>query len=262
MKSLMDKKAIINMKCPNEDSFKWAVTRSLNPSIKDPGRVTKILKQQTKQYNWEGIDFPTPLEQVKTFEKNNNLLVNVFGVDEDGDIRLLKVPTGMHMSRVLLLFVNNRYTVVKTFSRLISKQNSKGKRKCKRYHCYNCLESFTNKNKFDEHISCLCEVIGEATPDLCDLCSKRGKSLCPLHMDLERLAGDELLLIKDMRYQMVNSKRTQTQDFVVEHDVDLYKAVLKEGVWFLSYLGEKRGIIRRMCIACHSGFCLNHMLFL
>ena len=68
--NLKNKKATINMKCKDEESFKWCVTRMLNPSIKSPERVTKVLIQQSKNYNWEGLDFPTPLEQIDTFEKN------------------------------------------------------------------------------------------------------------------------------------------------------------------------------------------------
>ena len=150
---LKNKGVLINMKCPNEESFKWAVTRALNPTINGSGRVTKILIQQSNQYNWDGISFPTPLEQIKNFEKNNGLLINIFKVDECGDVQILRIPTGKHTEpRVLLIVIDGRYAVVKTFSRLISRQTTIGKRKCKRFHCYNCLENFVNKDKFDEHM--------------------------------------------------------------------------------------------------------------
>ena len=253
-----NKKATINMECSDEESFKWAVARALNPIAKSSGRVTKVLRAQSKLLNWEGLDFPTPLEQIKKFEKNNDLLVNVFGFEKDGDVRLLRVPTGVCGFRVLLLFVDGRYVVVKNISRLLYKQAAAGKKKCKRFYCYNCLEIFLDRGKFDEHMSSLCEAVGEATLDGCDLCDKRGKSLCPLHMELDRLEGVGLFYTKDMRDQIFNPKRVQ--DFVLGHDDDRYEAVLKEGVWVFSYLGKKRVVARRVCVACWSGFCLRHMV--
>ena len=56
------------MRCSSEESFKWAMTRALNPVVKTSERVTKILKEQSKLLNWEEVDFPTPLEQIETFE--------------------------------------------------------------------------------------------------------------------------------------------------------------------------------------------------
>ena len=136
MKSLTSRKATVNMRCSSEESFKWAMTRALNPVVKTSERVTKILKEQSKLLNWEEVDFPTPLEQIETFEKNNNLLVNVFGFDESRNcITSLKLSNGVHEGRVLLMFVDNRYTVVKSMSRLFYKQATSGKTKTKRFYC-------------------------------------------------------------------------------------------------------------------------------
>ena len=80
------------MECNNEESFKWAMTRALDPIGKDSQRITKILREQAEKYNWEGLDFPTPLEQIEIFEKNNNLLVNVFGFNkEKGCVEIAQV---------------------------------------------------------------------------------------------------------------------------------------------------------------------------
>ena len=53
MESLMNKNAITNMKCSDEESFRWAVTRVLNPTTKNSERVTKILIFQ--QFNSRAI---------------------------------------------------------------------------------------------------------------------------------------------------------------------------------------------------------------
>ncbi len=77
------KKAIVNLKNDDDQCFKWAVTRALNPTDNHPERVTKELKDQAEKYDWSGITFPVKLEDIKIWEKNNNKFVNVFGYDED-----------------------------------------------------------------------------------------------------------------------------------------------------------------------------------
>ena len=62
------KKAIINMKNNDDECFKWAVTRALNPTDIHPERISKELEKQSKELNWEGIEFPTPLNNIKKFE--------------------------------------------------------------------------------------------------------------------------------------------------------------------------------------------------
>ena len=168
MKSLISRKATINMKCSDEESFKWSVTRALNPTTKSSERITKVLIQQSKNYNWDSIDFPTPLEQVKTFEKNNNVLVNVFGFDDDRDcVTSLKLSKGVHEGRVLLMFVNNRYTVVKSMSRLFCRQATRGRRKGKRFYCNNCLQPFTSDERLSEHVSSFCLPLNMSVHNFC-----------------------------------------------------------------------------------------------
>ncbi len=77
------KKAVINMKNDDDQCFKWAVTRALNPTDNHPERVTKELKDQAEKLNWDGITFPTKTKDIHIWEKNNDKTVNVFGYDED-----------------------------------------------------------------------------------------------------------------------------------------------------------------------------------
>ena len=83
-------KALINLKNNDNECFKYAVTRALNPLTRDAERISKELKGQTKKYNWDGIEFPTPSteRQLKKLEKNNESLL-VFGhVVENALIKL------------------------------------------------------------------------------------------------------------------------------------------------------------------------------
>ena len=157
MKSLTSRKATINMRCNDDESFKWVVTRALNPIDKSSERVTKILKEQSRLLDWEGLDFPTSLEQIETFEENNNLLINVFGFDERRNcVTSLRLSNGEHEGRVLLMFVDNRYTVVKSMSRLFCKQATSGKTKAKRFYCNNCLQPLRSEERLNEHVDSFC----------------------------------------------------------------------------------------------------------
>ena len=82
-KVITKKKAVINMENNDDQCFKWAITRALNPADCDSERVTKILKTQAEKYNWDGIGFPTKLKDIHKFENNNGVNVNVFSFDDD-----------------------------------------------------------------------------------------------------------------------------------------------------------------------------------
>ena len=153
MIKLSNKNAFINMKCSGEESSKWTITRALNPVGDKSERVTKILREQAEKYNWEGLDFPTPLEQIETFEKNNNLLVNVLGYNkEKGCVESLRVPNGDRTGRILLMLIDDRYAIVKSISRLLHGQATR--RNCKRFYCENCLKGFSSEGKLSRHVTC------------------------------------------------------------------------------------------------------------
>ncbi len=57
------------MKNDDDQCFKWAVTRALNPVNKDSDRITKELKNQAKKLNWDGITFPVKVNDIHIWEK-------------------------------------------------------------------------------------------------------------------------------------------------------------------------------------------------
>ena len=44
-----------------------------------PDRLNDEMRRNSEKLNWKGIDFPTPLNQIKRFEKQNPISINVFG---------------------------------------------------------------------------------------------------------------------------------------------------------------------------------------
>ena len=203
-KFLADKKALINIRDRDGKCFKWVVTRALNPVDKNSEKMSKILRKQSEKYNWDGVSSPTSLVHIRTFEKNNDILINVFVFDEDKNcIYPIYVSPGRYEGRVLLILVGGRYVLIKSLSRLLGSQASVGKRHCKRFFCSCCLEGFSNELQFDVHITHLCESLfsskreqEHACPgcdvdgvdcgcstkdDNCDLCKRHGRDLCSIH---------------------------------------------------------------------------------
>ena len=167
-KSLANKKAIINPKNDDNQCFKWAVTRAINPTDDNARRIDKKLKEKARELNWDGISFPTPLKDIDKFEKNNpSISINVVGynyeVDEEGEEyggQIYPLRTSNYHDREhevdLLLFSNDEnqhYCVVKNFSRLLSKQ-LRGDKKTggsTKYYCRRCHASFKSREKLKEH---------------------------------------------------------------------------------------------------------------
>ena len=154
-KNLKNKKALINMKNSDQECFKWAVTRRLNPVDIHPERITKTLIEQSEQYDWSGISFPTPTDEIARFEKNNNISINVIADNGDGRIYPLQGSRDKFETKITLMLItdddrNSHYVVVKDLSRLLCNQVTK--KHAKRHYCFNCFNGFTSGIRLAEHM--------------------------------------------------------------------------------------------------------------
>ena len=78
------KKVTINPKNTHDKWFQYAVTVALNyGEIKrSPERVSNI-KLFINKYNWKGINYPSKIDDWKTFEKNNlTIALNILYIKE------------------------------------------------------------------------------------------------------------------------------------------------------------------------------------
>ena len=154
-KSLKNKKALINIKNRDNECFKWSVTRALNPVDKNQDKMSKVLREQSEKYNWDGISFPTPLTEIARFEKNNNVSINILG--NNGDNRIYPLRRSNHKSdtKIELMLImdeekDSHYVVVKNMSRLLYGQATKSHGE--RHYCFNCFNGFTTEMKKKEHM--------------------------------------------------------------------------------------------------------------
>ena len=150
-KILEDKKAVINMKNEDNQCFKWCVTRALNPVKKNAERISKVLRMQADELNWEGLKFPMELKEISRFETLNEVNVNVFGFENL--VYPLRISDANHKKCVNLLLINENekkhYCIIKDMSRLLSSQKSKNEHK--KFFCLRCLNGFGSQTLLDSH---------------------------------------------------------------------------------------------------------------
>ena len=92
------KKATINLKNTDDKCFRYAVTVASNHGeIKwNPERVLNI-KPFINKYDWKGINYPTKIDDWKTFEKNNPIIalpayISKHNSTREKQIILLMIP--------------------------------------------------------------------------------------------------------------------------------------------------------------------------
>ena len=152
-KELADKKAIINMKNKDNKCFLWCVLRALNPKDDHAERVDKELMEKENTLNMEGIEYPVSLKDINKFEKQNpSISITVLGYEESVyPLRNSKCVDREHNITLMLIEKNEvkHYCLVKSISRLLSSQTTKGKRK--EYFCLRCLNPFWCQEALSKH---------------------------------------------------------------------------------------------------------------
>ena len=121
------KKAIVNVQNKNDDEcFKLALTSALYPVETHTERKSKYV-DNAKKLNFQNITFPTPLKDIKTFEKQNSVVVHVLAYEKY--VYILRISKENHDKNVILLLISEgekqHYCWIKDLSRILSSQTSK-----------------------------------------------------------------------------------------------------------------------------------------
>ena len=151
-KVLQSKGAIINvLNKKDNECFKWAVTSALYPAEKHPERQTKYI-ENSKKFNWDGINFPASFKDIDKFEKQNpSISVNVFGYEKE--VYPLRITKRANDKTINLLLISERenqhYCWIKNMSRLLTSQISK--HRTRRFYCLRCLNSFYTAESLQKH---------------------------------------------------------------------------------------------------------------
>ena len=148
------KHAIINVKnLKDNECFKWAVTSAVYPREDNPHRLNNEMRRNSKLLDWSGIDFPTPLNQISRFEKQNPYSINVYGWTRTSvyPLRISKHENEESINLILLTNNgNNHYCWIRRMSALVASQTNK--HKGIKYVCKYCCNSFPTEVSLEKHI--------------------------------------------------------------------------------------------------------------
>ena len=156
-KVIANRQACLNIKNVNDDKcFLWCVLASLHPVThgQHSNRVSKYQPYEG-ELNMDGISYPVSIRDVDRFERQNQVSISVYGLDEDSEkvfpIRITEISNAIH--HVDLLYIskedNGHYVLIKDLERLVSTQVSK--RRARSYICRLCLHACSSKEILDCH---------------------------------------------------------------------------------------------------------------
>ena len=158
---IRNKHACVNVKNYHDDEcLVWSILSAIFPVDRNhkPNDVKHYIPHKNK-LNWEGIEYPAEIDQIKKFEKQNPKYgINVFILEKKNEItpRLICKDRERIIINLLLIADNDKkhYVWIKDFSRLVSSAVSKDSHKL--HWCYNCLCHFTSETILIKHMESGC----------------------------------------------------------------------------------------------------------
>ncbi|VEN46542.1 unnamed protein product [Callosobruchus maculatus] len=169
---IKNKKACVNVKNDDQACFAWAVVSALYPADKHSDR-TSMYPSYTSILNLKGIQFPMTIHQIKNFENQNDISINIYTLKLNMckytvvPFRLTKKVRDKHVN---LLMIHNQYydeyknsfegesdkpfrthyVWIKDLSRLVSSQLSMNRHK--KHFCNRCFHYFYSHRKLCTHM--------------------------------------------------------------------------------------------------------------
>ncbi|XP_060869078.1 uncharacterized protein LOC132943926 [Metopolophium dirhodum] len=150
------KQGTINPQNNDQHCFKWSVLAK-HVTGRNRSRIGNNYNQHSEKYDFTGLSFPTPLSEVKIFErKNPTVSINVYGLEKKLNPLLktksyivfpLKVIDKEKEEHIDLLYITKdekmHYIYISNFSRLIRSQSTG--HIASRVFCKRCFTSFDNR---------------------------------------------------------------------------------------------------------------------
>ncbi|XP_050546125.1 uncharacterized protein LOC126908255 [Daktulosphaira vitifoliae] len=131
---IFHRKAIINPQNKKDECcFKWAIL-ARHVKAHDKSFVGKHYFDEEHRYDFTELTFPTPVSQIKIFERRNpNVSVNVYGLERDNvnmkwSVYPLRVADQEQQNHFDLLYIGDsdkyHYAYISNFSRLVRSQKT------------------------------------------------------------------------------------------------------------------------------------------
>ena len=144
---------IINVKNLKDNKcFTWSILAKFYPANDHKERVTKYAPYE-HLLNMSDIDYPVRIKDISKVEKQNNININVFALDNQKDkqsIYPVYVSNVQSENIVDLLYIeeneNTHYCLIKDLDSFLCDKNRN-----KQYTCRNCLQGFRRKETLEKH---------------------------------------------------------------------------------------------------------------
>ena len=138
---------LVNIRNTDDKCFKWCMLYHQSEQTKHSAILSYLDKVQDK-YNYEGVNFPTSYEDIKKFEENNKVCVNVYATKKENDDtiivqEMLGNPDYFLNDNINLLRItdedeeeceegasNSHYVYIKLLSRLLYSQRQRESINC------------------------------------------------------------------------------------------------------------------------------------
>lgn len=184
-KSIQRKGAVINIKNDDQFCFAYAVCSAIYPPTGDRCSVTSYPDFNTV-FNFSNIQFPVSLKSISKFEAQNNVSINVYGLEKIflngrhhfqtvGPLHFSENKKECHINLLLLDDEdgNQHYCYIKDLSRLVSQQLTK--RHGRKYLCDGCLQFFRSEEKLMDHVRYDCNHLTVKLPTQDYILDKLGR---------------------------------------------------------------------------------------
>eukprot|EP01050_Picozoa_sp_SAG11_P017090 SAG11_NODE_2418_length_3381_cov_136.529555_3_plen_451_part_01 len=160
-KALTLKKAVINVKNDDNECFKWAILSALYTPSHHLERVSHYKRiDKEVEHGLKFTQFPMPITDIKKFENNNDISINVYGFEKAPYV--IQKSDAKKSKHINLLLHEGHYCWIKNFSRFCGEDKTHGKRKT--HYCDHCLQGFTNQEALGTHLTMGCASITTCKP--------------------------------------------------------------------------------------------------
>ncbi|KAL4091146.1 hypothetical protein QTP88_025883 [Uroleucon formosanum] len=154
--SIDRKKGTINPQNNDQQCFKWSILAK-HVTEQTKCRIGENYRKHEGKYIFDGISFPTPLSDIKIFEKNNPFVsINIFGIEKRIQppkkfptykifpLRVVEDEKRDHFDLLLMTENDNtHYIYISNFSRLIRSQKTRHTGSF--IFCKRCFTSFDHR---------------------------------------------------------------------------------------------------------------------
>ncbi|XP_064215761.1 uncharacterized protein LOC135265262 [Tribolium castaneum] len=164
--SVKMKRAIVNVQNQDIHCFGWSVVAAVCLPM-GPEHLPSSYPHWSTLFNFQGIEFPVKLDSIAKFESQNNVSINVYGLELlyvnnkvkfeiVGPLYFTNFKKPVHINLLLLSDNdgNQHYCTITNLPRLVSSQLSKHHHS--KFFCDGCLQYFTTQALLDRHSSTDC----------------------------------------------------------------------------------------------------------